>query len=489
MLDCFIYIYKFIIIIFLNIALRFVKTKFVIAFAKRVRLDVRYAWGYERLHFLTAKGGVIYKLGKLHAYYILTPTDRGVAWGCAMESTFRIINLIYFCRKYELKINAVDTYIEEELDFIKNNLEIHSINNHISFNYAGLVMASVYLNKPTKMYVDELSLILARQFNMDGSNFEASTSYHVLMIEMLCWLKEFTPKSFDEIAGQINLYGALEFMRFITYKEGLHLIGDNDDSVCIKEINFKALQPKRVAYKENREIQLDNIHFTLPYQNIDKKPVFECFGASTLICDDIELILWNPKPGQNGKCGHNHNDMLSISLLVDGSLFILDSGVPFYSVLRDEYRSATKHSCIVSVNEPEVFTGAFSSESKSIRSIKNRADTIIADISYQDQMIRRDIVLLKGKGFRVHDSSSKVSNLLYSQLILHPLVDAVKENDWTLRLTRLDTLDSIIIVVDKGNDIVISNTHISERYGALKKTKLIKIIVKTEELKWYILKK
>ncbi|TMO07362.1 hypothetical protein CWB57_16115 [Pseudoalteromonas sp. S186] len=56
-----------------------------------------------------------------------------------MESTYRIYNLLF--ANYINTNFRVEKYIIKEANFIKNNLELHSNNNHILFNYIGLVIS------------------------------------------------------------------------------------------------------------------------------------------------------------------------------------------------------------------------------------------------------------------------------------------------------------------------------------------------------------
>ena len=46
---------------FMSLILRFGKSRYVLAFFKRAKLDVKYCWGYERLYFLASNKSITIK--------------------------------------------------------------------------------------------------------------------------------------------------------------------------------------------------------------------------------------------------------------------------------------------------------------------------------------------------------------------------------------------------------------------------------------------
>ncbi|TOI95008.1 hypothetical protein CGI49_23380, partial [Vibrio parahaemolyticus] len=70
--------------------------------------------------------------------------------------------------------------------------------------------------------------------NDDGTNFEASTNYHLVMMEAICHLINVRPEYLSLVKEYINIPGAIRFVNYIETNDGILLIGDNDDGMCIK---------------------------------------------------------------------------------------------------------------------------------------------------------------------------------------------------------------------------------------------------------------
>ncbi|TOI94731.1 hypothetical protein CGI49_23515, partial [Vibrio parahaemolyticus] len=65
-------LYKFINVFFGVLILRTVKTKYAIAIMKRIKLDVRYCWNFDRLYFLN-KNKSNFTSNFLQLYYLVSP--------------------------------------------------------------------------------------------------------------------------------------------------------------------------------------------------------------------------------------------------------------------------------------------------------------------------------------------------------------------------------------------------------------------------------
>ncbi|TMO12929.1 hypothetical protein CWB56_18390, partial [Pseudoalteromonas sp. S185] len=98
---------------------------------------------------------------------------------------------------------------------------------------------------------------IKKQFNNDGTNFEASTSYHVLVVESILWLIYFFPHLKNELLKQFNYTGAIRFILSVKTEFGIYNVGDNDGSVCI---NTQIDNPFLSTIKSKRTVQLYNIN-------------------------------------------------------------------------------------------------------------------------------------------------------------------------------------------------------------------------------------
>ncbi|CAN5367647.1 alginate lyase family protein [soil metagenome] len=131
------------------------------------------------------------------------PPRFGVNWACTMDVAIRIVNLLI---AYDLLRGfGVNFDAEFELEFkrslfahgrhIVDNLEWfpHLRSNHYLSNIAGLLFVAASLPASAEsdawlaLAANELGKETFAQFQPDGSNFEASTSYHRLSAEMVLY--------------------------------------------------------------------------------------------------------------------------------------------------------------------------------------------------------------------------------------------------------------------------------------------------------------
>lgn len=467
----------------LSLFTRFLPSRYVLSLFKRLNLDARYVWESERLYWLSERhnNDLMLKM-----YYLLTPVGRGLPWGCAMESTFRIINLIFIksCVGYEL----FNKLLLKEKKFIENNIESHSNNNHILFNYAGLLLANEQLGIESCEVVNKFIYHVSSQFNDDGSSFEGSTAYHQLSLECVSIVYYKCPWLRDRIKENLNIEGAINFSNSISSELGIFLVGDNDSAFCLK---------KEVRYsgeKTLRKIQLNNIKFFFSFDDVrDKCLTFPNFGSSSYESDNYKLLVFNPNSGQNGKCGHNHNDLLSICLMVKGIDFIVDPGVFLYSSFRNTLRSSKFHSSLTMLSdnfhEPERFIGSFRMGSNTVREITAINGEIKA--AFYDNSIGLSLsreVNIDLDGFSVRDTLSRKSRdefntYLVSSLCLSPDVKIhIMHNSVCLEKSKA----KIELLFPLSAEVFIEDIFVCRDYGHFKKSKMIRFKMKESEINWKV---
>lgn len=133
------------------------------------------------------------------------PPCFGVQWVCTMDVGIRISNILLSYHIFrsidDTEIltgkftNILSNSVYDHGKFITENLEYneHLTSNHYLSNIIGLIFVSVYLESSSEIdtwlafSVQELVSIMKDQFNEDGSNFEASTSYHRLSTELIVY--------------------------------------------------------------------------------------------------------------------------------------------------------------------------------------------------------------------------------------------------------------------------------------------------------------
>ena len=149
------------------------------------------------------------------------PPRYGVNWNCAMDVGIRVAGWVL---TLDLFLAAGATFddafldvfarsVREHADHLAANLEWDETirGNHYLADIAGLLSASAYLpaDETTDSYLHfaarELVAETFRQFHNDGSNFEASTSYHRLSAEMVVYalavLQGVSATRYDALAG------------------------------------------------------------------------------------------------------------------------------------------------------------------------------------------------------------------------------------------------------------------------------------------------
>ena len=131
------------------------------------------------------------------------PPNFGINWVCSMDVGIRSANLLLAYDIFKSKSVIFPNYfssifhnsILDHGRFIYNNLEwVNGIRaNHYIANITSLISISTYLpethesNEWLYFAISELIYEFNRQFNEDGTNFESSTYYHKLSLEMVIY--------------------------------------------------------------------------------------------------------------------------------------------------------------------------------------------------------------------------------------------------------------------------------------------------------------
>tara|TARA_R110002012_G_scaffold8145_2_gene37688 strand:- start:4816 stop:6867 length:2052 start_codon:yes stop_codon:yes gene_type:complete len=194
-------------------------------------VDIKYPWEISRLQhlpqlafFVLGSGLKEQEKAKVEFcdvcldFFAGNPVGMGVNWACTMDVAIRASNLLVakslfsnlghqkgFNKDFE-KVFNVNLF--QHSKFIFNHLEYNAVfpernNNHYLSNVSGLIFCGAYFKdeSQSKRWLDfakdEFLSCLDNQFHDDGSNFEASTSYHRLSGELV----------FYSIAVLLNLYG------------------------------------------------------------------------------------------------------------------------------------------------------------------------------------------------------------------------------------------------------------------------------------------
>lgn len=185
---------------------------------KHLGVDIKVPWELARMQHFPQMAMAAFLLDEDRENIILefknqvldflstNPPNMGCNWTCTMDVAIRISNILlaYDIFKQLDQNNILDYDFEkivsnatyEHGKFIINNLEWSKngvIGNHYFSDIVGLLFVASYLNRTEEVdswlvfSVQEIIQCVKTQFYEDGSNFEASTSYHRLSGELMIY--------------------------------------------------------------------------------------------------------------------------------------------------------------------------------------------------------------------------------------------------------------------------------------------------------------
>ncbi|MBI4744681.1 MAG: alginate lyase family protein [Actinobacteria bacterium] len=337
----------------------------------------------------------------------------GVNWTCAMDVAIRAVNWIFGFNFFKDSSKITDEFLFEFSKsillhgrYIMDNLEWSQdlTSNHYLSNIVGLIFIGVTFSefkestKWREFGVKELIKEMEKQVHLDGVDFEASTSYHRLVLELffapalLCRINKIElPDEFWQ-----RLEKMFDFTLYCLKPNGLiPQIGDNDNGRLFKFreqdvldhtylLAFGAILFKNSKYKIE-EFGLGKEAFWFfgkdgfeTYQNLNlnstkklESKFFENAGLFIMRKDNSYMIVSCGPNGQNNNGGHAHNDKLSFELQIEGNDFIIDPGSYIYTPepeWRNLFRSTAYHNTVmIDKEEQNRFTtyGLFQMENES----------------------------------------------------------------------------------------------------------------------------
>jgi uncharacterized heparinase superfamily protein len=361
--------------------------------------DARVTWELNRLaHFISL--GRAYALTndekfsreffrQLEDWRTQNPVARGVNWNCAMEVALRAMNLLaafsLFLRAPqmdELTLKEFLKIFDAHGAHIKRNLEFSNIatSNHYLADITGLLWIGLMLpelqaaNEWREFGLRELLLEMDKQTLPDGADYEASTGYHRLKVELylyslvLCHLNGIAieQKYWTKVRAMIGYMAA-----YLRPDGRAPLIGDSDSGQVLPIVRRSAddhgylLALGAAIFHEPRfELPSEEVpeellwilgeqgvrdYRSLPDVSMPESQAFPDAGTYVLRKDDLYLLFNASDAGVNGRGSHGHNDVLSIEVSAGGVPFIVDPGTYLYTANLEErhlFRSTAYHSTV-----------------------------------------------------------------------------------------------------------------------------------------------
>ena len=320
------------------------------------------------------------------------PKEVGVNWQCTMDVAIRVVNWLWGFYFFQNSPSLSNKFIQKfhkscllHGRHIRNNLEDGSSNHYLS-DLVGLFFLGIIFPefKEAKEWLEfssqELLLEMDKQIYDDGMDYEASTSYHRLVLELLyscAVLGRLNNHEWPDSAWQ-KIHKMFKYIRAITKpNKEIPQIGDNDSGrLHILQgqniLDHTYLFPLCCCIFQDPTFKFADIPYseeTLWLLGTDSLDYYNSVEANQMLQDiepqgfsDSGIYVLRDKKNycivsciQDGR-GHSHNDKLSFELNISGEDIIVDPGTYVYTPeydMRNLFRSTSYHNTIV-VDEEEI---------------------------------------------------------------------------------------------------------------------------------------
>ena len=407
--------------------------------------DIKVPWELSRFHQVWWLGKAYWvarseqyakKFGELIEDWIdNNPLGQGPNWAVAMEVAIRACNWIagyyFFCEspslspqfwlKFQKSLYAHGRFIESNLEYSWRN------SNHLLSNVVGLIFLGNFFHQTSfgKKWlawgVHQLEKEMEEQVCRDGVDYEKSTGYHRLVIELFYTATLLSQRNnirFPQ-AYLKRLETMFEFVQHYTRPDGsIPLIGDADDGRLFRFSMSEDINDHRHALSvgailfERRDFRAAREGFSQDALWLFGGEGFEKFqmlrgegtrltsrgfpdgGFYILRSDEAHVFVDAGDLGMKGRGGHGHNDTLSFEFWIDGGPLIIDSGTYAYTFdvqARNEFRSTRAHNTVV-IDSAEIaeFSGLWGVNA-------DRTKPSVLEWSTSEQ---RDILVAEHRGYQ-----------------------------------------------------------------------------------------
>jgi len=364
------------------------------------KADIKVPWELSRFQHAAALGQAYWLTGdekyalefvrQVDDWIDRNPPKFGVNWACTMDVAIRAANWVlgfYFFRDAKV---FTDEFLIKFLKsllihgrHIMSNLENKGITtNHYLSNLVGLIYLGIAFPefKEARQWrefgIKELVNEMDKQVYDDGMDFEASTCYHRLALELffypavLCRLNGIElPQAFED-----KLKKMFDFVLYVLKPSGrMPQIGDNDNGrlhiLGKREVlDMTYILTYAALYFNDPIYKIEEFGFSteafwlfgpnaceswsrLPGRSVEEleSRAFPDGGIYVMRHKKDYMVISCGPNGQGGRGGHAHNDKLSFELCVSGEDIIVDPGTYVYTsnpVWRNILKNAYFHNTL-----------------------------------------------------------------------------------------------------------------------------------------------
>lgn len=372
--------------------------------------EIKMPWELSRCQHFTWLGQAYWLTGdEKYAHEFVTqiedwitsnPWPWGVNWACTMDVAIRVVNWLWGYHFFKESPSLSDEFHQKLWEsFLVHGRHIwHNLENQGSFtgnHYLSNLVGLVYLGILCPIFKEaqqwrefglkELEQEMFKQVYPDGVDFEASTSYHRLVLEIFLSATLLAQRNNHHFSPAYiqRLEKMFEFIMYLTKPDGsVPLIGDNDNGrlhrLKVWEqpeqewIDFRYLLAigavvfRRDDFAQAAGEQWDETIWMLGAKALTAKQAkqvrrlksraFPDAGLYIMRHDDMHLVINAGPVGQNGSGGHAHNDALSFEFFSDGITWIMDPGTYSYTndySTRNLFRSTAYHNLVTIDNQEQ----------------------------------------------------------------------------------------------------------------------------------------
>ncbi len=382
-----------------------------IKYGHRLGVDVKVPWELSRFQHLTTLGEAYFLsknekyvkefIDQVNDWIENNPPRFAVNWACTMDVAIRACNWLLaweffkdsplisneFIIRFFKSLLQHGRHIKKNLEYNETLTSNHYLSDIVGLIYLGVLIPKFKESEQWKNFgIEGVKKEMKKQVYPDGVDFEASTCYHRLVLELFFYTaflviindKNFKEENFIEVGNEIfgekylqHLYKMFQFVLYALKPKGrMPQIGDNDSgrlhiftnrevldmrylltlgAIFFKEPKFKIKEFGfckdtlwvfgEKSYKIWRSLEENCL------ANIGSK-AFPDAGWYMMRNNKDYMIISCGLNGQNGNGGHCHNDKLSFELCIDGKDIIVDPGTYVYTAdpkWRNKFRSTAYH--------------------------------------------------------------------------------------------------------------------------------------------------